>query len=392
MEFEFATANRIVFGPGRFKQLAEIAEGLGNNALVVTGKSALESSGLLAELVASLGDHQVSSLHFIVDSEPTVEMLEGGLEMARQEKANLVIAIGGGSVLDSGKAIAGLLTNSGTLLDHMEVVGQGEPLTKSAAPLIAVPTTSGTGSEVTRNAVIKSEEHNVKASLRSPFLLPTVALVDPELTHSLPQDITASTGLDALTQVIEPFTSNRAQPMTDSICREGMMRAARSLGRVYEDGSDPLAREDMALASLFGGLALANSGLGAVHGFAGSLGGMYPISHGIICAALLPHVMSANVRAISIKDPTSPLLLKYAEVGEILAGKKFSKRVEAIEAAVGFVQNICLEMNIKGLAEYGVKEKDVQEAAEKAAKASSMKANPVVFTLEELDNILKAAL
>jgi len=391
-DFEFATANRIIFGAGNHRQTGEIAKDLGSIALIVTGGNSLESLGLLESLIADLGDNGVSSLHFPVDGEPTVEIIDQGLQMAREGRANLVIAVGGGSAMDAGKAIAGLISNKGDLLDHMEVIGNGEPLEFPAVPFIAIPTTAGTGTEVTRNAVIRSEEHKVKASFRSPFLLPKIAVVDPELSYSMPPEVTASTGLDALTQVIEPFVSKRANPMVDALCREGMLRVSRSLKKAFQNGQDVQAREDMAMASLFGGLALSNAGLGAVHGFAGPIGGMYPIPHGIICAALLPHVMVENVRAISIKDPKAVILEKYASIGEYLTGQQYPSRDEAIEAGVGFVQNLCVELNVAGLSAYGFKQKDIPEAAEKATKSSSMKANPVVFTVEELENILKKAL
>ena len=194
--------------------------------------------------------------------------------------------------------MAALLTNEGDLSDYLEVVGKGRPLQNPAAPCIAVPTTAGTGAEVTYNAVLGVPDQHVKVSMRSPLMLPRWAIVDPLLTHSMPPELTASTGLDALTQLIEAFVSNKANPLTDGVCREGLQRAGRSLRRAFEDGSDAEAREDMSLASLFSGMALANAKLGAVHGFAGPLGGMTDAPHGVICGKLLPYVMQANVRAL----------------------------------------------------------------------------------------------
>lgn len=190
------------------------------------------------------------------------------------------------------------MANGGDPLDYAEVIGHGRPLERRSLPLIAIPTTAGTGAEVTRNAVIGSPEHRVKVSLRSPLMLPEVAIVDPELTRDLPPALTASTGLDALTQLIEPLVSCRTNPLTDALCRSGIQRAARSLRRAVEHGEDLVAREDMSLASLFSGLALANAALGAVHGLTGPLGGMFEASHGALCASLLPAVMEANVRAL----------------------------------------------------------------------------------------------
>ena len=246
--------------------------------------------------------------------------MEQGVELAKAERCELVIGFGGGSALDAAKAIAAMLANGGELLDYLEIIGRGKPLTKPSAPFIAIPTTAGTGAEVTRNAVLASPEHKVKVSLRSPLMLAKVAVVDPELTYDLPSALTASTGLDALTQLIEPFVCNRANPMTDGLCVEGLRRAARSLRMAFGKGRDQDAREDMAVASLFGGMALSNAGLGAVHGFAGPIGGSFSAPHGAICAALLPHVMAMNLRALRQRDPHGAALFRYEEAAWWLTG------------------------------------------------------------------------
>ena len=240
----------------------------------------------------------LSATTFSVAGEPEISTVEQGVALAKKGNCELVIGIGGGSAMDAAKAIAAMLANEGELLDYLEIIGRGKALTKPSAPFIAIPTTAGTGSEVTRNAVLSSPEHKLKVSLRSPLMLARVAIVDPELTCDLPPALTASTGCDALTQLIEPFVCARANPMTDGLCVEGIRRAARSLRTAFHDGQNKSAREDMAVASLFGGLALANAGLGAVHGFAGPIGGNFPAPHGAVCAALLPHVMAANIRAL----------------------------------------------------------------------------------------------
>jgi len=291
LRFEFATATRIIFGAGALKQIGLLAAEMGRRAFVVTGLSTAQTQPLL-DLITAQGMQYET---FPVAHEPTVETVQSGVRHVRHASCDLIIGFGGGSVIDAGKAIAALMTNPGDLLDYLEVIGKGKPITQPAAPYIAIPTTAGTGAEVTRNAVLASPEHHVKVSLRSPLMLPRVALVDPELTYSLPPQITASTGLDALTQLVEPFVSIRANPMTDAFCREGMRRATHSLRQAYEYRNDVKAREDMALASLLGGLALANAGLGAVHGIASVVGGMFPAPHGAVCARLLPHVMEINV-------------------------------------------------------------------------------------------------
>jgi alcohol dehydrogenase class IV len=291
-------------------------------------------------------------------------------------------------VLDAGKAIAAMMTNEGDLLDYIEIIGRGRTLGKRSAPFLAIPTTAGTGSEVTRNAVLASPEHRVKVSLRSPFLLASIALVDPELARDLPPSLTATTGLDALTQLIEPYTCLRGNPMTDAVCKEGMRRAARSLRAAFVNGGDAGAREDMALASLFGGMALANAGLGAVHGLAGPIGGMFPAPHGAVCAALLPYVMEANLRALRQRQPDSPALSRYQTVARLLTGKSEAAADDGVE----WVRALVSDLQVSGLARYGIRLEDSAELAAKAAQASSMKANPIVLTPGELSEIMEKAM
>jgi alcohol dehydrogenase class IV len=236
--------------------------------------------------------------------------------------------------------------------------------------------------------VLASPEHGVKASLRGPFLLPRLAVVDPELTYALPPAITASTGLDALTQLIEPYVSARANPMTDALCLRGMRLAAGALLRSWRDGNDRAARRDMALASLFGGLALANAGLGAVHGFAAPVGGMFPAPHGAVCAALLPHAMEVNIRALGARASGGDALARYAEVARTLTGDAEARA----EDGAAWVGRLARELEIPGLAAYGVGREDVPALVEKAALASSMKGNPIALTAEEMAEVVGGAL
>jgi alcohol dehydrogenase class IV len=384
MSFEFATAARIIFGAGARREVAELAAQSGQHALVVIGQSADRSVPLLASLEAS----GVETTTYGVAGEPTTETAASATASARAAGCDQVIGFGGGSVIDVGKAVAALLTNGGEPLDYLEVIGRGRKLTKRAAPFIAVPTTAGTGAEVTRNAVLFSAEHRVKVSLRSPLMWPSIAVVDPELTHSMPPHVTASTGLDALTQVLEPLVSTGANPMTDSLCREGLQRAGRALRRVYHDGTDAQAREDMAWVSLMGGLALANAGLGAVHGFAGPLGGMFGGAHGAICAALLPHVMRANVSALRARMADSPALSRYDEVAQLLSGDQAARATDGVH----WVEQLCAELAVPGLSTIGLREQDLPDAVAKARRASSMKPNPVELTDDELTEILRQAL
>ena len=384
MRFEFATATRIIFGPGSVREVPALARAMGDRALVVTGSS-VERAQLL---IGQLGEERIRCVTFAIPGEPTTAIVTQGVALARQEGCNLVIAFGGGSAIDGAKAIAALLTNGGGLLDYLEVVGLGKPLAHPSAPFIAIPTTAGTGTEVTRNAVLASPEHRVKASLRSPLMLARLAVVDPELTYALPAAVTASTGLDALTQLIEPYVSCRANPMTDALCLDGIKRVARSLRRAYADGGDQAARTDMALASLFGGLALANAGLGAVHGFAAPLGGMFPAPHGTVCAALLPHVMDANARALRQRTPENKALRRYREIACLLTGRADTD----IQDGIVWVTETCRELQIPSLRQYQLTPGDVPSVVEKAAQASSMKANPIALTRPELEEILSRAL
>lgn len=384
MIFEFATATRIIFGPGSLKEVGPLAAKMGGHALVVTGSNTDRVRPLLELLAAQ----SIATTTFSVTTEPTIPLAQQGTALARESGCDLVIGFGGGSAVDAGKAIAALLTNDGEPLDYLEVIGRGQPLTEPPAPYIAIPTTAGTGAEVTRNAVLGSPEHRVKVSLRSPLMLPRLAVVDPELTYDLPPAITASTGLDALTQVLEPYVSPKANPLTDTMCREGLHRAARSLRRVYENGGEAEAREDMALVSLFGGLALANAKLGAVHGFAGPFGGMFPAPHGATCAALLPHTMAVNVAALRARAPESRALRRYDEIAQIVTG---SETATAADGVV-WVEALGTALNVPSLSTYGLTREDFPTLIEKAAKSSSMQGNPIPLTDEEMTEILERAL
>jgi alcohol dehydrogenase class IV len=384
MGFEFATSARIVFGRGAVAQAGEIARELGRRALVVTGRSPARAE----RLTTALDGAGLGWARFAVAEEPTLELARAGVETARREACDLVIACGGGSAIDAGKAIAALLGNGGDPLDYIEVIGKKKPLTQPSAPFVAIPTTAGTGSEVTKNAVLGSPRDQVKASLRSPFMLPRVAIVDPELLAGLPRSVIASSGLDALSQLIEPFVSARANPVTDGLAKEGMARSARALRHACERELDDGAREDLALASLLGGLCLANAGLGAVHGFAAPLGGMFSAPHGAVCAALLGAVMRANLRAASEREPGGQLEARYREVAGILTGHAEA----SAEDGIAWVEETRRMLEVPGLSAYGMTRDDVPRLVEKAKAASSMRANPIVLTDGELSEIALASL
>ena len=341
-----------------------------------------------AFLVKALNAEGIACASWAIPTEPSLALVRGGLECARREECDLVIALGGGSAIDAGKAIAALLTNDGDATDYLEVIGKGRPLQNPPLAFIAIPTTAGTGSEVTRNAVLASTEQRVKVSLRSPLMLARLAVVDPELTLNLPPALTAHTGLDALTQLIEPYVSSRANPLVDGFCLEGLRRVSRSLRRAYRCGSDLGAREFMSLASLLGGLSLANAGLGVVHGIAAPLGGMFDAPHGAVCAALLPHGMAVNIRASRARAPEGETLRRYETIARLLTGKPDA----LAEDGVDWVRQLCRELQIPPLRSYGVQEHDVPTLVAKAAQASSTKGNPIPLTADELQEMLTRAL
>jgi alcohol dehydrogenase class IV len=325
---------------------------------------------------------------FPVPGEPTVELARAGVAAARENAADVVAAIGGGSVIDVGKAVAMLLGNGGDPLDYLEVVGSGRAITQPALPCVAVPTTAGTGAEVTANAVLAVPAHGLKASLRSPLMIPRVALVDPQLTVSCPPPVTAASGLDALTQCLEPFVSVRATPLTDALAREGLLRAATGLRAAYADGSDLAAREDMAICALLGGIALANAKLGAVHGLAGVIGGTADVPHGIACAALLAPVIEANVRALRSQPPGSTALERYAEAAWLLTGQPGA----SIDDGLTWIRQTLDLLDVPGLAAFGLGPGQADDIAAKAATSSSMQGNPVTLSHDELADVVRQAL
>ncbi len=383
MRFEFATAGRILFGPGASANAASLAADLGRRAFVVTGQSPERA----APLVQSLRAADIQIVEFRVSGEPTTHIARAAAREARDSRCDFVVSFGGGSAIDLGKACAALMANLGDVLEYLEVVGKGQPPPRRAAPHIALPTTAGTGAEVTRNAVLGSPEHRIKASMRSPGMLPTVAIVDPLLTHSVPPAETASTGMDALTQLIEAFVSCQANPLTDSLCREGIARASRALRRAFRDGADAEAREDMALASLFGGLALANAKLGAVHGFAGVIGGMFPAPHGAVCAALLAPAFAANAQELRRRAGDSAALSRLDEVGQLLTGRPTARADDAAR----WLAETSAALELPRLSAFGLNKSDFADVVQQAQRASSMKGNPIELTPEELAEILRQA-
>jgi alcohol dehydrogenase class IV len=378
--WEFATAGRIVFGRGTAREAPAIVAGFGRRVLVVTGATPSRAEWLVDGLAALGTETELVT----VDGEPDVTFAHNGAASARRKHTDVIVAIGGGSAIDAGKAIAALATNDGDVFDYLEVVGRGQALTAAPLPFVAIPTTAGTGAEVTRNAVLAVPDQRVKVSLRSPLMLPRVAIVDPELTYDLPPALTACTGLDALTQNIEAFLSQRATALTDALCREGIRRAARSLRSACTDGPNANAREDMSIASLCGGLALANAGLGAVHGLAGPIGGMLKAPHGAVCAALLPVVFAANTEAVASRAPGHPALARMDEVARLLTGVP----VATARDGVTWLAALVCDLGVPPLSTWGLAAADIPAIVEQAARSSSMRGNPIALTPDELGVVL----
>ena len=381
MRFEFLTANHIVFGPGTLKEAGKHAKEWGRKALVVHGSNPSRAR----HLQAILHEAHISTREFSIPGEPTVESVVIGAGLARDWGADMAIGIGGGSVIDAAKAIAGLMRNEDPVEDYLEVVGKGLPLELPAAPWIAIPTTAGTGAEVTKNAVLTVPSRKLKVSLRSPYLLAPLALIDPELALGTPPAVTASTGMDALCQLIEAYVCNRANPMTDALCAAGIPLVARALPAAHADPLSLAPRCDMALGALWSGMALANAGLGAVHGFASPLGGLLGAPHGALCGTLLAPVTAANIAALRARGLDCS---RFDQVARWLSGDASATADQATE----FLSALSRRLGLPGLSALGLSEALVPEVCERALQASSMKANPVALGAGELAAILRSAM
>jgi len=381
--FEFSTAQKIIFEIGSFKLIHNVLQSHWKNILLLIS----QSTNLKSTTIQILQENGFEVLSFFVKGEPTDQIINRITLSARKFQCDAILAVGGGSVIDAAKAVSAMVTNQGNLLDYLEVVGKGKPIKNKPKPLIAVPTTAGTGSEVTKNAVIKVIEKNVKVSMRNDFLLPEVALIDPELTFNLPPDITASTGMDAFIQVLEPYVSKGSNSFVDLFCREGIVKASKSILEAYHNGKNKEARVNMSWVSLLGGLSLANAKLGAVHGFAGPIGGMYDAPHGVICASLLPAVVQINVSALSRKEKDHAALKRYKEIFNWVTQIPNSKVSEGVE----WFKKLNKVLKIPSLHDIGVKREDFPQIIEKSKKSSSMRGNPIHLSEEELFLILETA-
>jgi alcohol dehydrogenase class IV len=382
--FDLAAPTDIRFGAGRVRELPEVLARLGaRHVFVVTGRD----PSRVAPVRAALTEAGIHSTVFPVAGEPTVEVVRAAVAALSSPRCDAVLGFGGGSALDVAKAAAVLGVSGGDPLDHLEVVGAGRPVERPGHPYVAVPTTAGTGSEVTRNAVLASGQ--TKASLRSPLMLARVAIVDPDLLTGVPAATVAASGLDALSQLIEPLLSRRANPLTDALARDGIARSARSLRRAWVDGmTDPGVREDLALASLFGGLCLANSGLGAVHGLAAALGARVGAPHGAVCAAVLAVTVETNLNALRARAPEHPALSRIGDLAVLLTNRPDA----TAEDAITWLSRLTADLEVPGLADYGLDRAAIPAVVAAAQRASSMRGNPIELTDNEVNAILTRSL
>ncbi len=381
--FDFASAGRILFGRGRIAELPDLIKPSGKKVMLVTGGHPGRHDSLRILLEKAGISVAVES----VSGEPTVQRVSEITDSILRQQCEVVAGIGGGSVIDAAKAAAALANNPGDIMDYLEVVGAGKPLPQPALPYIAIPTTAGTGAEVTKNSVITVPEQHVKVSLRSPFMLPRFALVDPDLALECPPEVSVNCGFDALCHLIEAYLSAKATPMSDAVCREGLSRmGGGALVLHWMRPEDPNVMVNVSLGSLLGGMALANGGLGAVHGFAGVIGGMTGAPHGAVCAALLPAVLRMNLDiACQGKQPLCRQTMARINETALMLSRDVNSKTQDL---ITLIENMSTQQNVAGLEKLGVKRAEFPVIIEKSSRASSMKGNPFLLTAEQLFQIL----
>ena len=380
--FQLCTPNHLHIGTGTLSKLPILAAHLPTPIIILTGPRKTRHEPLW-ESLSSLPTQQLIPLEN--KGEPTADHLQTFTQIARKKGGRSVIAMGGGSVIDMGKALAAMLTNTHPLTSYLEIIGDGNPLDQPPAPMIAIPTTAGTGAEVTRNAVIAIPEANVKVSLRHRSMIPDSVIVDPILTLSTPPNITAATGLDALTQLIEAFCSNRSHPFTDALCRSGLTHLAHALETAYHESDHLAARSTMAYAALLSGIALTHVGLGSVHGFAGPLGGRLGNAHGEICATLLPAAIKINIQALHERQPNHLAIKKYDEAATLILNQPNATHHDLCN----WIQQTLIKMRIPTLQQAGLTPDQFMPTLQQAQQATSMKCNPIELTQDELYHLLE---
>ncbi len=387
--FSVARLPRIEFGSGRFKRTAQITSQFGKRALLVTGARSFPDSECWRDLLGQLTSTGVSYAHLRIDGEPSPAMVDDAVREFSKNGIDVVLGIGGGSAMDAAKAIAGLLKLQQSVMDFLEGVGPELSYQGPAIPFIAIPTTAGTGSEATKNAVLSQQgREGFKKSFRDDQLVAELAIVDPDLLSTCPPEVIAANGMDALTQLIESYVSSKANVFNDALGISGLRAARDGLLPLYRSaGADATAREQMAYASLISGINLAQTGLGSVHGLASPLGAFYPIPHGVVCGTLVATATQTNINAMLEREPDNPALERYARVAEILLQQRFSSTAEALHKLIELLQQWTLELKLEGLAKHGVTESELDQIVAQS-RGSSMKTNPIVLTDQEIKSIL----
>mgnify|MGYP001820071295 FL=1 len=388
--FSVSRFPRIVFGAGALGRLPELVARYGTRVLQVTGAQSFQASPNWQPLLAGLKQTGLDWLHTTIHTEPSPQMVDAAVAEYAGESIDVVLAIGGGSVLDAAKAIAGLLRIGDTVMDYLEGVGPEKPYRGPAVAFIAAPTTAGTGSEATKNAVLSIVGNDgFKKSFRDEQLVPEYAVVDPDLLATCPPGQIAANGMDALTQLIESYVSLNANRLTDALAIDGIRAARDALLPLYDDpAASPAARAAMSYAALLSGITLAQTGLGSVHGLASPLGAFFPIPHGMVCGTLVATCSRVNIEAMLDRDPGNIALEKYTEVAEVLCRQAFSNRHAAHTALVGLLDDWTGHLQIRRLGDYGIGVADFDRIVANC-RGSSMKTNPIVLTDSEVSDILR---
>jgi alcohol dehydrogenase len=392
--FQVARLPEIRFGSGTFDDLAPLIRDHGRKALLVTGRHSLQQTPRWGQLVDALGDSGIDWRQTVVDGEPSPELVDAAVAAHRDHGIEVVVGIGGGSVLDAAKAIAGLLRPGNSVMDHLEGVGRGQPYRGPAVPFIAVPTTAGTGSEATKNAVLSRQgADGFKKSFRDDRLIAVLAVVDPSLLDSCPKPLIAANGMDAFTQLLESYVSLRASPFTDALASSGMQAFRDGFWQAWTTG-DPLAQQGyqkIAYASLCSGITLAQCGLGSVHGLASPLGAFFPIPHGVVCGTLVAAATRVNIAALRDREPRSPALQKYAEAGVLLSGRMYTSEAAAQDGLVELLEDWTERLALPRLGAFGMTGADIGRVVANC-RGGSMQTNPLVLEDRELVGLLQQRL
>lgn len=390
--FSLSRLPRIEFGSGVLSRLPVITAGFGQHVLLVTGAGSLQRSPAWATLTEGFREQGLHWRHLTVTGEPSPAIVDEAVRAFREENIDVVVGVGGGSALDAAKAIAGLLGPGNSVMDHLEGVGPELPYQGPATPFIAVPTTAGTGSEATKNAVLSIHgDGGFKKSFRDEQLVAAYALIDPDLLATCPPGVIAANGMDAFTQLLESYVSSRAAPFTDSLAWGGMKAARDGLPTLYVNATDATAREKMAYAAMISGITLAQVGLGSVHGLAAPLGAFFPIPHGVACGTLVAMATQINIEALRGRAPSHPALDKYAQVGRLLAQRGDLAPDDARGALIDILFDWTRTLQLPTLDHYGVRPSDVPRIVANS-RGSSMKTNPILLDDTEIAAIVTARL